>query len=1036
MGEGTLRPWFQPAALEALVDDLRTAQFGVDVRHYQRVQDVALVAAASGLADESAERLRTLFAPIVCQSPYEQEEFLHLFDRWVARIGSGAVTPTAAPPLKAVLDRAERGSRYWIWGIGAVASTFLGVAGWGYATRQPPTSASGPVDAGIDGAAVTVLTWLPWVAIVALTAVAGVLLWFLVWRWYGRQFLRRETTTDRPKMDMLRVRATLFGSNDDRDVAKIAAALRVRVPSAKTDLAVVESVDRTLRAGGLRALVLRNRRVLPEYLAIIERLSPADHQAALVDEMLDQLTARGVFITRYYFRGDPRLCLPARSTDEPLSLRQLAQRFPSMRLMMFSGIEALTDPASGRVSPAMADLTAWPQRALFVTGPERQEVLEAEFAQYIAVLPASASGLMAWSASLLTNGRIQLRPDHESVAVPEILRDEPDRWRTRLAPEPALEDSLLTALSLHLSPAEFMWLSACAVYPAMSWNLTATLRQALETSDALPAARLSPVALAQLPWFRYGYMPDWLRARLVDRLPRRAEHATRRALDSLLLSSLTGATADFALEIARGSSRALGRFGRAVRSVLGHDPEGPEELRDYVYARFMAGRKVRSLAVRLPEAVRRALRPSEPRSDNLRLSAARATLPKWQRFIAGLVFVAPPLGLPLLAHRNLYMRYAAVQALLLLVATYFLSFILALVIEEIWDSDLFVGLLAAIPEGVTLALLVLFVTRPATFASIVYGGLVGFAIIQSLRGRVVRLPLCGRLASHILGADAAAEDGALREAAETARLARTLSLTGPFGWIAKLRRDPIAAGIVVAGTAVFWIAAVIFAALGDGVDGYDDDWAEGVAAVATLIGWQWPWAVSRLRHAVFGIERKLPPALVAVLVAGPLGWLVALRSSMGAYLTVALLSVPLFLIVLSVPFGLVYPWSAAVPGLLLCVAWYWPLTVGPFRQRLLHWHPRGLRALAHVAAGPFAALARLRGEPLEALRRIAWSAGFFWVAGECLSRGDGIDGYDDDLWEVLAATFTLMAWFPPVSSQLPLKQRFKVRLSGRDGDEQ
>ena len=57
---------------------------------------------------------------------------------------------------------------------------------------------------------------------------------------------------------------------------------------------------------------------------------------------------------------------------------------------------------------------------------------------------------------------------------------------------------------------------ACAVYPEISWSLTLEVLPAIvDAADEVGRRRALQEhlpSLMRLPWFRHGYMPDWLAA--------------------------------------------------------------------------------------------------------------------------------------------------------------------------------------------------------------------------------------------------------------------------------------------------------------------------------------------------------------------------------------------------------------------------------------------------------------------------------------------------------------------------------------------
>ena len=77
--------------------------------------------------------------------------------------------------------------------------------------------------------------------------------------------------------------------------------------------------------------------------------------------------------------------------------------------------------------------------------------------------------------------------------------------------------ALEAALAIYLDKDGWRWLSACAVYPVIEYDLTVALGQVLEDERSRPlytealAARLS-----ELPWMRQGHIAG-LASRAADR---------------------------------------------------------------------------------------------------------------------------------------------------------------------------------------------------------------------------------------------------------------------------------------------------------------------------------------------------------------------------------------------------------------------------------------------------------------------------------------------------------------------------------------
>ena len=207
-------------------------------------------------------------------------------------------------------------------------------------------------------------------------------------------------------------------------------------------------------------------------------------------------------------------------------------------------------------------------------------------------------------------------------------------------------------------------MSACAVYPEMHWNITLALGYGLEQRTAAPLVNAASAAsIAQLPWFRHGYMPDWLRRLLVDGLPRADNRAVRRMLNALLLTAVRGGSGDLALQIVSEQSKAFERLAGFVRRLVARREDARPEWRDHVFVRFMGGRQSRSLAVRAPEAWRWLWRGSRAAATVIPVPCNRET--RAIRWLAALLY---PLGfisfIPALAARDRYLRFNAWQAVL------------------------------------------------------------------------------------------------------------------------------------------------------------------------------------------------------------------------------------------------------------------------------------------------------------------------------------------------------------------------------------
>jgi len=219
------------------------------------------------------------------------------------------------------------------------------------------------------------------------------------------------------------------------------------------------------------------------------------------------------------------------------------------------------------------------------------------------VMPANENGLTILAEQIKAE---RWQPAYSKKATahlsvfPFYFNDLSQWWLERHAPARAKMTELLKQVHDFLGEDAYYWFSACAVYPELRWHLTLYLGSQIKTSDGNQLLTNDNLAkLARLPWFRYGYMPNWLRRRLVDELSLEQDKAIRSALDTLLNNLLDKPISDFKLEIVykpnTSKLRGWQLLSKWVRRALKKSP-----LHDYVFLSFMPSK----LAVSFPKKIR------------------------------------------------------------------------------------------------------------------------------------------------------------------------------------------------------------------------------------------------------------------------------------------------------------------------------------------------------------------------------------------------------------------------------------------------
>lgn len=453
------------------------------------------------------------------------------------------------------------------------------------------------------------LHYFEWIRI----SVAGlpVLIFSFWWAWgkYRRRLLlERLSTKKTPQLDRIRVKGAtnrLFeGSAFRRTIHQFRWHREVDL----NDLDIPVTVATTIQKGGWFTPVYGARKVLPEYLVLIDRAGFRDHQARLQDEIISQFIEDAVFVDRYYFDGDPRVCWSENQGEPHLTLQELATRHPDHRLIVFSDGAGLMSSLSGRPQRWLGLFSSWHERALLTPeSPAHWSYREWALAGLeFMILPASQAGLAVFIEAIHTTIPARIDRSMWSPQFPEMLRERPARWLERHAPESAVGDQLCRQLRRFLGEEGYYWLSACAVYPTIAWDLTLYLGNCLTDPHGqklLNEKRL--LSLARLPWFRHGGMPDWLRIQLIASLSSRQEHAIRQVLKHLLLTALEQHRDGFVLDIASKPTGLLVRnWKRLLLDFFRNAPQdGP--WRDYVFLTYILGRKPGKLSVAVPNLLHR-----------------------------------------------------------------------------------------------------------------------------------------------------------------------------------------------------------------------------------------------------------------------------------------------------------------------------------------------------------------------------------------------------------------------------------------------
>jgi hypothetical protein len=240
---------------------------------------------------------------------------------------------------------------------------------------------------------------------------------------------------------------------------KVVRKLRRRQIAEYRRLDLARTIDATIAASGYPTFQYRPDSRMPEYLILIDRTATRDHQAALFDQLAQALQREGIFVTRYFFDGDPRVCWSERATAS-VSLSDLQKIFSEHRLIIFGRGDRLIDPVTGELTEWSAMFQDWHDRAVVTpAAPSGWNRREQTLTEQFLVFPATLEGIE------------QLAERFDSSVPAELEVSDADHP----LPHDFERDNDLGKLRSYLGEPVFQWLCACATYPELYWDLTLLL---------------------------------------------------------------------------------------------------------------------------------------------------------------------------------------------------------------------------------------------------------------------------------------------------------------------------------------------------------------------------------------------------------------------------------------------------------------------------------------------------------------------------------------------------------------------------------
>ena len=536
------------SVLDGFVSYLRQHDFKVGVTHYLRAHQLV-----EGLGDASdPEDLKTLLCPVFAKNQNEQRRFYALFDEYTGFLERKYKPAVIKQPDTKEPERhrpVPKPSRTLLYGLVtsllassaviAIYFLFFYEAQTINPYREPPSITSpnannsntekdnaggdsipAPVKQSPNTSQASEGNQLPFYNYLVVI-IAG-LVFLMLYEYFT--FISRKLLLDKQQkgksppfrwsIHIEKQVSNLFGSESFYRATRF---LRRRQADEFNRLDVKSTIAATIKSLGYLRLRYKFDSRAPEYLVLIDRASFRDHQARLFDAMVDAMRRENVFIHRYFYNADPRLCWDEEGKTCTY-LVDLKNRYLGDRLLIFGDGEMFFNARSGEMDAWTNIFLDWPDRAL-LTPASQWGLREKQLSTRFIILPSNSEGLLSlvdyFESPQARNFSNWVNVRNESFLLESAPLD------------------MSQELRAYLGGDTFQWLCATAVYPELHWDLTLRLGSLpCMAKDLMSEENL--LRLSCLPWFRTGLIPDELRWVLINGLDKEKLKDVRKTIIKML----------------------------------------------------------------------------------------------------------------------------------------------------------------------------------------------------------------------------------------------------------------------------------------------------------------------------------------------------------------------------------------------------------------------------------------------------------------------------------------------------------------------
>lgn len=315
-----------------------------------------------------------------------------------------------------------------------------------------------------------------------------------------------------------------------KELYEFANTLRQRQEGLRKELNVEKSLKATIEKGGF-PVVRQDRKSNPsEYLFLIEDQHRDSVQSRLFEYLVDFLVDKDVYADRYFYKRAPH-SLWKKKEEEALNLAQVQRNHPYYRLVIMGDAHHWLNEAGSDALQVKKDYAYWIGRwqkrvLLSPLPPQSWTYKEAGLRKNLAIFPADTAGIQLafdelqeslddeepilsfndWQQQLQLNRQDQPEVNYRNWrkidTLKDYLKDYPDLWN---------------------------WLTAIAVHPNISWELTLAIGYALERKG-VDVSFNKLLILSRIPCLQQGQFPPRLRLQLLEAIDPGIEKIARQTV--------------------------------------------------------------------------------------------------------------------------------------------------------------------------------------------------------------------------------------------------------------------------------------------------------------------------------------------------------------------------------------------------------------------------------------------------------------------------------------------------------------------------